>query len=49
MSKSNNSLYNQNYAKCTLLILLYMDDLVIDAEDLATIHKTKYYSLASWR
>ena len=41
MSQSDNFLYTRNDPKCTLVILLYVEDLVIRGEDLVAIQKTK--------
>jgi hypothetical protein len=39
--ESNNSLYIQNNAKCVLLILVYVDNLIIGNEELAVIQKMR--------
>ena len=41
MSQSDNSLYTQNNATCTLAILLYMDEPIIGGEDLTAVKKMK--------
>ena len=41
MCQADNSLYTRNDAKYTLVILLYVDDLVIGGKDLVVIQNTK--------
>ena len=41
MSKSDNSLYVRSNFERTIVIILYMDDLVIVRENLADINKVK--------
>ena len=47
MSKSNNSLYIRSVSESTIVIIMYLDDLVIGGENLADINKVK--SLLSGR
>ena len=41
MSKSNNSLYIRSVSESTIVIIMYLDDLVIGGENLADINKVK--------
>ena len=41
MSKSDNSLYEQNDSGSPIVIILYVDDLVIGGESLVDINKVK--------